>query len=77
MNIVSYDEIKVGDKVTLLRWLSHKDRSWVGDLMTVKAKDYPFVVVSGDCFHGNKSHTFHIQDVVFGKPSEDFVKAVS
>ena len=38
-------EPKVGDFVTVVRWINETDKSYIGSVMEIKAIDHPFVIV--------------------------------
>lgn len=72
---ISIDEIKKGDTITLIRWTSHKDRSWVGDLLNVKEVCPPFVFV--EIMSGNKvrwKYRFNANDVIFGRVTDTYIE---
>lgn len=44
-NQVKIEVPEIDQLITVLKWLSHLDYSYVSDVLKVKAVDYPFVVV--------------------------------
>lgn len=45
MKIIKPENITVGANLTVNKWISHSDNSWVGDALEVVAIDLPFIVV--------------------------------
>ncbi len=39
------DAPKVGDRITITRWLNHADKSWVGDVLIVQSVCLPCITV--------------------------------
>ncbi len=74
---VTLDNLKPGEFVTIKQWLSHKDRSWVGDLIEVKFVEQGnvFVVIHDKYAHNQTRHRFRFTDVEFERVSPEFVKA--
>lgn len=77
MKILKPEEIELNSIVTILKWKSHQDRSWVGDILKVKAIDLPFVVLEfQQGWNKGNTHSFHENDVDFGMPSQEYIDAV-
>ena len=73
-------EIKVGDVITVEKWTSHMDNSWVGDLLEVIAIDKPFYAVkyvrNEDSCLGINSFVLNTGQCVLKKLSKEFVSAM-
>lgn len=65
----------VGDFITINRWLSHQDHSWVGQPLQVLAVDQPFLVVKES--HPNaRPFSLDTRRCEVRGLSEDFVQAL-
>lgn len=76
-NQVQNEIPEIDQFITVLKWLSHTDYSYVSDILKVKAVDYPFVVVN----RLNKFNDKHdvikldLRRIEFKKLSLDYVHA--
>jgi hypothetical protein len=79
-------DLKVGQRVTVLRWLQGGDRSYVGSVLKIMAVDLPFVVFREElCRYGfrgvhsddDAATSLRISDVEFGTISDEYVAAMT
>ena len=55
------DEMKVGDYITVLNWITLQDRSYVGDTLKIIAVDWPFMRVEKDIMmNGTRKKLFEV-----------------
>lgn len=47
---LSFQDTHQGQKVTVLSWTDPEENSWCGTVMTVAAKQYPFVMTTEDIY---------------------------
>lgn len=66
--------LRRGDKITITKWLSHKDNSWIGKKLIVEHVEDPFVIVQLPELLGFRA--IHRDHVIFMKPSEKYWAAV-
>ena len=69
------EQIKVGDYVTVVKWVGVTDRSYVGNVLKVKAVDAPFYAVKDIRYERQSLISLHGDHVVLKKLSDDYVKA--
>ncbi len=70
------EDIQVGDKITVLKWLHRRDCSYVGEVLTVKAIYAPFVAIE----LGQRVHRYvtnlDSRECSFAKLSPEYVAAL-
>jgi hypothetical protein len=68
-------KVKRGDFITIKKWRSHKDRSWVGDCLRVGAVQENFLVCTKIIPGGKEGirFTLNIDDVEIMPLNEDFI----
>ena len=68
-------EVAVNDYITVLEWISCHDRSYVADVLKVKAVDLPFVVVNRLNRHHDKEDVIKLdlRELLIKQLSTDFV----
>jgi hypothetical protein len=68
----------VGDSVTVRKWIGTYDRSYCGDVLEVKAIDYPFAVMEKKTGHfAGGRITLNLKEVELMKLSDEFVDAAT
>jgi len=74
--IIKLDDLKVGNVVTVLNWLSHKDNSYKGDLLKIIAINIPFISVKEILHHDSwkQGLVLDTRCVELSLLSDDFVK---
>lgn len=68
------EELKVGDFITVVKWLSHYDRSYVGDCLEVKAKDGEFLRVFRHKGYCEELITLNLKEIVVRRLSNSFIE---
>jgi len=77
MKKINPKNLKVGDTVTILEWTSHKDNSWKGDLISIKAINQPYIFAEITKQYGEPSrHRFDSRGVIFAEVTDDYVENV-
>jgi hypothetical protein len=67
--------VKPGMHVSILRWKSHRDFSWVGDIFHVVSVNAPFVVVNLRKKHRTSRMVLDVRAVALRELTKDFVEA--
>ncbi len=78
MQIINCEDLKKNNVITVLKWTTSNDQSYIGDILNVRCVDLPFVIVSrgrNNSF-GGRTLTLDTRKVVLGKPSVEHVKLV-
>jgi len=86
--MLSNVELEVGQKVTILEWNAReiqsggmfststrivRDRSWVGDAMTIRAISLPFIVVDALSYNKPTRRTLDTRELVLMELSDEFL----
>lgn len=74
--IKDISEIKKNDPIMVMRWIKKDDRSYMREVFQVRAVDPPYVAVHCGRPHVPIRTVLDFREVEFGRPSEEFVKAV-
>lgn len=76
--IKTIEEIKAGDIVTISEWKTINCRSWLGQPMTVKLVDSPYLIVDISKAEKNdyeyKNRVLLFNEYQFQKPSVDYIE---
>jgi len=65
--------VKPGMHVSILKWKSHYDRSWVGDVLHVVNVNPPFIITNRRRTHDTSRLVIDVRDVSLVLLREDFV----
>ena len=78
MEALKPEDLKVGMKVMITRNTSTGDRSYVGDVLTIKTIDLPYIIIERKAYFkaGMSKDTLLVSEHCFVLPSEEFIRAM-